>query len=62
MALAAVAAGASGLIVEVHPHPERALSDGYQSLDPAQFSELADDCRAISALLASRRREPVREA
>jgi 3-deoxy-7-phosphoheptulonate synthase len=59
MALAAVAAGASGLIVEVHPHPERALSDGYQSLDPAQFSELADDCRAISALLASRHPELV---
>src|SRR5579875_143782 len=47
MALAAVAAGAAGLIVEVHPHPELALSDGYQTLDPAQFASLADDCRAI---------------
>src|ERR1700737_4524922 len=51
MALAAVAAGASGLIVEVHPNPDRALSDGYQSLYPSQFEELADECRAISSLL-----------
>jgi 3-deoxy-7-phosphoheptulonate synthase len=58
MALASIAAGASGLIVEVHPAPERALSDGYQSLDPAQFGELADECRAIANLLASRRRAP----
>jgi len=55
MALAAVAAGASGLIVEVHPNPEKALSDGFQSLYPQQFQELADDCRAISDLLKSRR-------
>src|SRR6516164_9783579 len=47
MALAAIAAGASGLIVEVHPNPDRALSDGYQSLFPDQFEELAGDCRAI---------------
>jgi len=56
MGLAAIAAGAAGLIVEMHPNPERALSDGYQSLDPAQFAEMADDCRAIAELLASRRR------
>lgn len=56
MSLAAIAAGASGLIVEVHPAPEKALSDGYQSLDPKQFAELADECRAISELLAARRR------
>ena len=55
MALAAVAAGAAGLIVEVHPNPDRALSDGYQSLDPEQFCQMADDCRAVSNLLASRR-------
>src|SRR6201993_2825476 len=54
MALAAVAAGAAGLIVEVHPNPERALSDGYQSLDPDQFRDMADDCRAVSNLLRSR--------
>jgi len=55
MALASVAAGASGLIVEVHPNPEKALSDGYQSLDPAQFAAMADECRAIHELLATRR-------
>ena len=51
MALAAVAAGASGLIVEVHPNPDKALSDGYQSLYPEQFMELADECRAVAGLL-----------
>ena len=55
MALAAIAAGASGLIVEVHPNPDRALSDGYQSLFPDQFQELAEECRAIARLLQSRR-------
>jgi 3-deoxy-7-phosphoheptulonate synthase len=55
MALAAVAAGASGLIVEVHPNPDRALSDGYQSLFPEQFRELAEDARAIRKLLEERR-------
>src|SRR5436853_7453223 len=40
LARAAVAAGADGLIVEVHADPDRALSDGYQSLFPAQFAEL----------------------
>lgn len=37
---AAAAVGADGLLIEVHPRPERALSDGEQSLDPAQFAEL----------------------
>jgi 3-deoxy-7-phosphoheptulonate synthase len=59
MALASIAAGASGLIVEVHPNPERALSDGYQSLDPEQFVELAEECFALAELLASRRRVPL---
>ena len=39
MAAAAMAAGADGLIVEVHPDPETALSDGYQSLTFRQFAE-----------------------
>jgi 3-deoxy-7-phosphoheptulonate synthase len=56
MALASIAAGASGLIVEVHPAPERALSDGYQSLNPIEFAEMADECRAIAGVLASKRR------
>jgi 3-deoxy-7-phosphoheptulonate synthase len=59
MGLAAIAAGANGLIVEVHPTPERALSDGYQSLDPEQFRLMAEDCRALAQLLVSRRRIPV---
>ena len=58
MSLAAVAAGASGLIVEVHPDPEKALSDGYQSLTPEQFTELTEECRALRTLLNSRRRVP----
>jgi 3-deoxy-7-phosphoheptulonate synthase len=62
MALASIAAGANGLIVEVHPDPNRALSDGYQSLDPQEFSELADNCRAVANLLASRRRPEVAHA
>jgi 3-deoxy-7-phosphoheptulonate synthase len=59
MALAAIAAGASGLIVEMHPAPEKALSDGAQSLDPGQFAEMAEECRALSELLAARRRAAV---
>ena len=59
MALASIAAGASGLIVEVHPDPERALSDGFQSLDPTEFAEMADECRAVAELLASRRKAAV---
>ncbi len=55
MALAAVAAGASGLIVEVHPNPDRALSDGYQSLYPDQFQALAEECRAVADLLHNRK-------
>ena len=54
MARAAVAAGAAGLMVEVHPNPDQALSDGFQTLDPGQFQELADECRAIAGLLQSR--------
>jgi 3-deoxy-7-phosphoheptulonate synthase len=40
MALAAVAAGADGLLVEVHPDPASAVSDGQQSLDPEEFARL----------------------
>jgi 3-deoxy-7-phosphoheptulonate synthase len=60
MALAAIAAGASGLLVEVHPSPDRALSDGAQSLYPEQFTEVIQDCRAIAELFAHKRsRQPV---
>jgi 3-deoxy-7-phosphoheptulonate synthase len=48
MAAAAVAAGADGLIVEVHPTPETALSDGYQTLDFAEFAELMTLCGRVA--------------
>jgi len=48
MAAAAVAAGADGLVVEVHPSPETALSDGYQSLTFEQFEELMTLCRRVA--------------
>jgi 3-deoxy-7-phosphoheptulonate synthase len=49
MARAAVAAGADGLIVEVHPCPEKALSDGQQSLTPAEFASLMEQVKVIAA-------------
>jgi 3-deoxy-7-phosphoheptulonate synthase len=51
MARAAVAAGADGILVEVHPAPDRALSDGAQSLDPSQFAELVSELRPIAAAI-----------
>ncbi|MBN2474900.1 MAG: 3-deoxy-7-phosphoheptulonate synthase [Pirellulales bacterium] len=48
MSAAAVAAGADGLIVEVHPDPETALSDGYQSLTFEQFEALMELCRRVA--------------
>lgn len=48
---AAVAVGADGLIIEVHPDPANALSDGPQSLNPEQFKELSDDLRPLLSLM-----------
>ena len=48
MARAAVAAGADGLIIEVHPDPDHAFSDGAQSLFPDQFNRLMDEIRIIA--------------
>jgi 3-deoxy-7-phosphoheptulonate synthase len=48
MAKAAVAAGADGLIIEVHPHPDEALSDGPQSLKPDTFAELMSDLKHVA--------------
>ncbi len=45
---AAIAAGADGLIIEVHPNPEAAFSDGAQSLTPEQFSSLMDSVRKLA--------------
>lgn len=47
MAVAAVAAGADGIIVEVHPDPSTAMSDGYQSQDFAEFKRTMTRCRAV---------------
>lgn len=47
MSLAIIAAGASGLIIEVHPNPDKALSDGPQSLFPQQFEKLMRDIQAL---------------
>ncbi|MEO8898968.1 MAG: 3-deoxy-7-phosphoheptulonate synthase [Candidatus Dormibacter sp.] len=51
MALAAVAAGADGLLIEVHPSPDEALSDGPQSLTFDQFSALMNDVRRLTLAL-----------
>ncbi|HZI43164.1 MAG TPA: 3-deoxy-7-phosphoheptulonate synthase, partial [Gemmatimonadaceae bacterium] len=51
MARAAVAAGADGIIVEVHPTPDTALSDGAQSLYPNQFASLVTELRAIASAI-----------
>ncbi len=54
MAAAAVAAGADALIIEVHPNPEAALSDGYQSLDFGQFEELMTLCRRVAGAVGKK--------
>ena len=51
ISMAAVAAGADGLIIEVHPHPEEALSDGAQSLKPARFTEMMKRLRSIATAI-----------
>ena len=48
MARAAVAAGADGLLIEVHPNPDRAVSDGAQTLRPDQFTEMISQVRGIA--------------
>src|SRR5207253_10680330 len=58
MARAAVAAGADGVLVEVHPNPERALSDGAQTLFPDQFAQLMREVRVIAEVIGRRVAEP----
>jgi 3-deoxy-7-phosphoheptulonate synthase len=58
MAKAAVAGGADGLLVEVHPTPDRALSDGAQSLYPQQFDRLMREIRLIAEAIGRRVAEP----
>jgi 3-deoxy-7-phosphoheptulonate synthase len=58
MARAAVAAGADGLLIEVHPDPDHALSDGAQSLRPEQFEELMAQLRIIAPAVGRSMAEP----
>jgi 3-deoxy-7-phosphoheptulonate synthase len=51
MARASVAAGADGIIVEVHPNPEKALSDGYQSMNFKQFEDMMAGCRKVATAM-----------
>jgi 3-deoxy-7-phosphoheptulonate synthase len=60
MARAAVAAGADGLLIEVHPNPDRALSDGAQSLYPEQFNRLMREARLIAEAIGRRIASPAR--
>ena len=51
MSRAAIAAGCDGLIIEVHPHPESALSDGDQSLTPKKFGQIMEELRKIAEVM-----------
>ncbi|MBI4829979.1 MAG: 3-deoxy-7-phosphoheptulonate synthase [Candidatus Lindowbacteria bacterium] len=51
MAKASIAAGADGLIIEIHPRPEEAFSDGYQSLIPERYYELMNEVRPLIAAM-----------
>jgi 3-deoxy-7-phosphoheptulonate synthase len=54
MTLASIAAGADGVILEVHPDPEKALSDGYQTLNCQQFVDLMARCRQVANAVGRR--------
>jgi len=58
MARAAVAAGADGIMIEVHPNPDQALSDGAQTLFPEQFAQLMREVRVIADVIGRRVAEP----
>ncbi|NLE99925.1 MAG: 3-deoxy-7-phosphoheptulonate synthase [Anaerolineales bacterium] len=58
---AAIAAGADGLIVEVHPHPEEALSDGAQSLKPARFAAMMRSLAGIAEAVGRTTPQPVEQ-
>jgi len=51
MTMASIAVGADGLIIEVHPNPDHALSDGAQSLTPGNFQGMAEEARALAAAI-----------
>ncbi len=54
MAMAALAAGADGLLIEIHPEPDRAMSDGAQSLDFGGFAKLIERLKLIAAPLGTK--------
>lgn len=54
MARASVAAGADGLIVEIHPNPDKALSDGFQALTPPAYLAMMAECRKVAQVLGQR--------
>jgi 3-deoxy-7-phosphoheptulonate synthase len=54
MCSASVACGCDGLLLEVHPDPSKALSDGAQSLTPAAFAEIMGTCRKVARALGRR--------
>jgi 3-deoxy-7-phosphoheptulonate synthase len=51
MAAASIAVGCDGLLVEVHPDPHAALSDGDQSITPATFAKIMEECRKVATAL-----------
>jgi 3-deoxy-7-phosphoheptulonate synthase len=57
LALASVAVGADGMMIEVHPHPEKALCDGPESLSPDEFDRLMKSIRPIARAVG---RKPAR--
>jgi 3-deoxy-7-phosphoheptulonate synthase len=59
MAMAAIAAGADSLMIEVHPNPAKALSDGLQSITPQQYEELMKDVAVISQVFGRYSKIPV---
>jgi 3-deoxy-7-phosphoheptulonate synthase len=54
MAMAGVAAGADGLLIEVHINPEKALSDGDQSLHPSEFKVLMKELKLVARVVGRR--------
>src|SRR5690606_18406306 len=59
LARAGLAVGADGLIIEVHPRPEEAVSDGPQSLKPDKFAALMQDLRRMAGVMGRRMLTPV---
>ena len=54
MCAAAIAGGCDGLLLEVHPDPSKALSDGAQSITPRAFAEVMHQCRSVARALGRR--------